>query len=419
MNPARNIIVATALLAWPMVCAASQEVSGCKVEAEPSRRIELPDSRVVSTDVKSVAQSNGVVMAVGSLAYVFPAGALTRAEDLMRDSIMGFTIDTTGVVSIVPNPPGVRRAFFPRIAAAQEGSFHVIYVTTEEAKDGLAPVSDTASLWYARFQQGRWSRSERLIAARGAHLDDESTSALVQRDGQLSFLFPLATTEAKGLVLLRRLAGAWRFDTLRTTEQPTSVAAAYAVDGTLVVAFTMSGRALDPSFTELLFATRFDTTWSVPARIAGDGRRPVTIPRLLRVGGTVAASWIAWTCCDAATSQLQWLQPYSGNTAGTVSSGDRAYPYEALVLDDRYPLWLIRGPQYGTTVSPVIGSGTIAEALGPLSVPFENPKASAVLLEDSRVLVLTMKQGRAPDEPMVASYATVLQFRCPESAQRE
>jgi hypothetical protein len=413
-----TICAATGLSVMAAIAEAMQG-SGCRVDAEPSRRIELPDGRAVSTDVKSMATSGGSMMAVGSLAYVFPHGAMSRSDAMMRDSIIGFVLDPKGVASVVRNPPGVTRAWFPRVAGARRGVFHVLFVTTKDDQTGLDPVSDTASIWYARYHNGRWTNPERVISTRGARLNPASTSMLIEREGQLSFVFPIATAQMHGLILARRLADRWRFDSLRTSADPGAVSAMYASDGSLVAAFTMSGREIDPAYADVLFTTRFRSSWSVPARVGGTGGRPVGIPSVLPVGPKVVTTWIDWTWGNASTSQLYWLSSGVDTTARQVAAGSSTYPYESLVLRNRYPVWIIRGEHYGTTLSVLIGSDSTVERLATFTVPFENPKASAVELGGDRMLVLTMKQGKTPDEPMVASFATVLQFRCPIPARRE
>jgi hypothetical protein len=418
MSDMRRTLLVIAALSSGAASAAALPQGSCRVDAEPTRRIELPDGRVVSTDVKSIARSGGWVMASGPLAYVFPVGANPRSDAMIRDSIIGFVLDTRGNTSVVPNPPSRARAYHARVAPGTDGSFHVLYVTTEDNPNGLAPTADTATIWYARYQKGRWTGIERITSTRGARLLPELASALLERDGQLSFVFPFATTESKGLVMMRRLTSRWRLDTLRTSAEPGAVTAIHDSSGSLVAAFAMSGRGIDPTFTDVLFEARFRESWSAPRRVAGDGRRPVTIPALLRVGRNVVTSWVDWTWGNSATSQLHWLSA-TDSSPRHVASGSATYPYEAVVLRDRYPLWLIRGPRYGTTLSVLIGVGSTVEQPGTLEVPFENPKASAIPLGDDRVLVLTMKQGKLPDEPMVASYATILRIRCPEPARRE
>ena len=402
----------------PLAGASSQDAgTSCHVSiAQAPRRLQLPDGRTVSTDVKSVATSHGTVMAVGDLAYVFPAGATPRADAVMRDSIIGFIINANGV-SMVPKPPGVVRVSYPRVVAAPGGSFHMLFATTADNQNGLTR-SDTATIWYARYVDNRWTTPERVQETRGAQLLTETASQLLERDNELAFLFPHNTSGSRGLVLLRRRENRWIADTLRTTAEPRSVAAVHASDGSLVAAFTMSGRAVNPAYTDVLFTARFRSSWSIP-QYAGGTTRPVGMAKLLPVGDTIVATWIEWMWGDANTSQLQWRRLGIDSSAMPVASGRTTYPFEALALNDRHPIWLLRGVQYGASLAPLIGTESTVESLATLEVPFENPKANAVVVSDGRVLVLTMKQGKLPDEPMVASYATVLQFRCPQPARRE
>ena len=404
----------------PLVGALSQDAGAvCRVSvAAPPRRLELPDGRTVSTDVKSVAVSRGHVMAVGASAYVFPRGAMPRSDAVMRDSIIGFVIDAKGVVSMVPKPPIPARVSSPRIAAARDGSFHMLFVTTADDQNGLVSQADTATIWYARYHEKRWTTPERVMQTRGARLLIETSSQLLERHGELSFLFPNGTPGPGGVVLLRRRANRWIADTLQTPQEPTTVSAVHASDGSLVAAFTMPGRDINPTYTDVLFTARFRSSWSSPAYTGGT-TRPVGMSRLLRVGNTIVATWIEWMWGDANTSQLHWFRLGTDSSAMPVSSGRATYPFEALALDDHRPLWLLRGAHYGTTLAPIVATGSTVLPLGILDVPFENPKAYAVVLDDGRVLVLTMRQGKSPDEPMVASYATVLQFRCPDPVRRE
>src|SRR5688500_18348448 len=96
----------------------SQTGPTCSALAGPSKRLELPDGRIVSMDVRSLARSGSTVLAAGRLAYVFPATAGPRTPPQLSDSILGVTIDGRGTVSLVPNPSLPRRVFHPRVAPA-------------------------------------------------------------------------------------------------------------------------------------------------------------------------------------------------------------------------------------------------------------------------------------------------------------
>jgi hypothetical protein len=402
-----------------VVEASAQEAfPACSVSiAVPPRRLELPDGQAVSTDVKSAAFSRGSVMALGRYAYVFPRGASPRTDAVMRDSIIGFVIDARGVVSTVPEPAGVGRVSLPRVASAPDGSFHVLFVTTADDQNGAIPPADTATLWYARFRNGGWTKPEVITRTFGARLIFESSSQLIERNGELSFLFPFKWQEAQGLVLLRRQAGTWRSDTLPTLEEVLSVDATHERDGTLVAAFIAPGRRINRSFAEVVYVARFSSSWSAAQYAGGGSAKPVTMTRVVRGDRRLMVSWLSWRWGDATTSELQALRSGADSVPTLIASGSATYPFEAVALDDRFPVWITRGPQYGSTLSVFVGAPP-AVRRHDFEVPFENPKASTAFLSSDRALVLTMKQGKSPGEPMVASYATVLQFRCPDPARR-
>jgi hypothetical protein len=89
-----------------------------------------------------------------------------------------------------------------------------------------------------------------------------------------------------------------------------------------------------------------------------------------------------------------------------------------IAVDNRYPLWLYHGEPRGSAVALALASGSTIVHRDTLMAPFENPRPEAIALSPTRILVFTMKRGTADNEPMVASYTTALEIRCPESAQR-
>jgi hypothetical protein len=84
MNWSLKTICAAAGLSVMSAIAEATQGTGCQVNAEQSRRIELPDGRAVSTDVKSLALSGGSIMAVGSLAYVLRFASAAHLHNTIR-----------------------------------------------------------------------------------------------------------------------------------------------------------------------------------------------------------------------------------------------------------------------------------------------------------------------------------------------
>jgi hypothetical protein len=425
MIRARKTIVVCAVLLAALLRAvevSAQSASDvCSVKEEAPRRLELPDGRAVSTDVKTIASSGGSVLAIGNLAYVFPRITSPAVGPIMRDSITGFLMDADGHVSLVPQPPGIRRAFYSRAAAAQGGAYHVLFVTSDDSADAAQPQSDTASIWYARFRGGEWTTPQRVAHVRDGRFS--SASQLVVRNGVLSFVFPYGPAQGGGgLVLVTGVGSRWRLDTLRTEEAPVA-AAAIPIPGqrSLLVLFSMHSRSGGEFSTQALYETRRDSAWTEPRRIGGNGRDAVTELRIGTAGDEVIASWISWQLMNAASSRLEWLRISSAGTAtppAPVTFGEATFPFEMTIVDDRFPLWLYRGATYGTSLALMLASGARVTPFGTITLPFENPRAFSVWLDPQRLLVLTMKQGREPGEPMVASWATVLHIRCAGSAPR-
>jgi len=415
-------IVQLAVIALSLSAAPQGDAPACSARAEEPRRMELPDGRTVSVDVRSLATSGGLVMALGHFAYVFPRGANPMTSPTMTDSIMGVVVDTSGRVTLVPNPLP-RPVLFPKVAAGRNGSFHALFVTGEDSID-IHPVQDTATVWYARFERGRWTQPEVVWRTRHSRLQSDGASALLERNGDLTFLFPVGDPDHfynGGIVRLRRVGSSWLADTLRTGPMPNAVRATVAPDGrSLVVVFANSAPAGRTSAAEELYLTRFDSTWQAPRRIAGDGVLQTTLPVLVTLDDDIVASWISWRWMDSRTSRIEWLRIAGDSTiaGGILAFGENTFPFEMIGIERRYPLWLFRGEHSGVSAALFIGSGATARRLGTLTIPFDNPRPATIAVSPSRFLVFTQKRGKTDHEPMAASYTTILEIRCPRPARR-
>ena len=398
----------------------SQAVPACTSLAGPSRRLELPDGRIISVDVQSVARAGESILAVGRFAYVFPPTANSRTSPELVDSILGVLIDGGDRVSLVPNPAAPRTVRYSRAAAMPNGSFQVLYATS--APEGLLAHTDTATLWLTTYREGVWSSPSRVAAVRTASLD--RASALLQKDGQLAFLYPFRDdrrhNEDGGVVLLRQRQGRWASDTLRTSTEPTSVSATYdPVRRSIVVAFTVANH-LPPLVAQRLFLARFDSAWSRPVATAGDGAVPIVHPSLLSHGRALVASWLTWPSRDPARGRLQWLQLDTlgrPHVRSAIDSGKATYPYELAEVNSRL-VWLYHGDPYGRSLKLMIAEDSTVTGLPDVKAEFWNPATKTIALSGSRLLVFTQRRAQTETEPMAASFTTALEIRCPESAQR-
>jgi hypothetical protein len=413
----RTLSIAVILAASPLRAQVAPGAS-CRVTSEPSRRIELPDGKAVSVDVQSLVSRGDTLMAVGRFVYVFPAGANPMTPPLMMDSIIGFTI-AEGKAAVVHAPLGTRTVF-PKVAAGHDG-FHVVFATSHDtAVKSLT--QDTATIWYARFTRGAWSTPERVSSVSRVKLNQESTSAFLEWRGTLAFAFTFVDTMDEegggGVVLLRRRSGAWSADTLRTVAKPTSVRLAFGTPDSLLNALVVL-RDTRSGASQVMVAS-FNTNWHA-GRVLATTSRGVMMPSFAVLGDGYIASWMSWQFLDARTSTIEWARiarDGSVTTGPRVATGANTFPFEMIVRENSIPIWFYHGTPYGAAIAIASATDSASLRLGEVVAPFENPKVTSIPIDRTRILAFTMKQGKAPDEPIVSSYSTVLEFRCPRSAQR-
>ena len=416
-----HMMVAVGFISPATATAQAGAAEACTVNAAPSRRLELPDGRIVSVDAKSVAASAGSIIALGPYVYTFPSDATPTTSPLAGESVIGVSIDANGVVSLVPSPVAARSVVFPRAAAGPAGSFHVLFVTGIDSVDSSPAPDDSATIWYAPFVRGAWGTPIRVTETRGAALNPEFTSELLARGDSLDFVFPFvderSARSSGGLIALRRRNGRWLNDTLRTYLRPAAARAKYATDGTAVVLFSQTA---EDAKAEAVYLARAGHVWSAPQRIGGDGVRPVSDLALTIVPDGMVASWSTWQWMNAASNVIEWSRIAPTGTrsvAEVLDSGVVTYPFE-LVTAGRSALWLHQGEPYGSTVTFAMAAGAGQVVRGRLTIPFHNSRPKAVTLSPDRTVVLTMKRGTTEAEPMIASWMTDLRIRCPRAERR-
>ena len=421
--PSAEVGMAAALMAmagFTGTAAAQQPAQACSASAQPSRRVDLTDGRTVSVDVRSVAMSGDRVLAAGDRAYVFPREIPSRPISLMQDSIIGFMTDREGRnASLVLNPLLPTAVRYTRVADAGNGAFHALLMTTADSTDVR---QDSATIWYARYAGGKWTVPERVAGVRNGSVTADGASALIARNGILGFVYPIGDNEkpgtTNGLVLLRRRNGIWSQDTLRTEEPPHSTRIAHGRDpDTYVVAYVEPGAHTS----DALYLVRFEGGWSARRHIGGNGGKLLASePALVRLDEGLVASWVLMEFFKPETGRLEWLRLDDGGkrvAAGFAGSGRGTWPFETVAIDGRTPLWLHQGEPYPNTLAMALAPESAAMAMPNVALPFENATPTAIAI-GSRVMVFTIKQGRAPGEPVGASYTTILEIRCPRSARR-
>ena len=412
-------VIAALLVALP-AGAQRAPAEGCTVRADPSRRVELPDGRVVSVDVQSLARRGDTVMAVGRYAYVFAASSTPQSLPVMRDSIIGVLMVPRGKASLVPSPLRSRGVLFPKVAAGDDG-FHAIFATSSDTSH-LSIVQDSAVIWYAGFREGAWSTPQRVTGVSRVKLNQELTSGLFERNGVLSFAFTFADSlaDSGGIVMLQRKNGIWSADTLRTQRKPMAVRmAGGSSDGPLKALAVLLDASSDTAQSQLLLAT-FAQDWR-DARVIAAPSHSVQAPALGVLGNGYVASWTTWDFPDVGSSTIEWVRVSRDERVvkgRVIAWGEPAFQFEMIVMASTWPIWLFHGAPFGGSVAVASATDSIPMSLGSVTAPFENPRPVSIPIDATRLLSFTMKAGTSPDEPPGASYATVLEIRCPGSAQR-
>ena len=154
---------------------------------------------------------------------------------------------------------------------------------------------------------------------------------------------------------------------------------------------------------------------------AGDGTLPITAPALAVQGPGLVASWLTWPGGNPAQGWLQWLQlDADGHVTlrSVIDSGMSTFPYELVMVDGRQPAWLYHGEPFGSVVTIMTTQDSVVRRLAPVKAEFWNPGTKTVALSGSRFMVFTQRRAQTSTEPMASSFITVLEIRCPRSAQR-
>jgi hypothetical protein len=260
------------------------------------------------------------------------------------------------------------------------------------------------------------------MTVRGARLNPELASALLEHNDELSVLFPFVERRSVlaegGVILLRRRAGRWLADTLRTLSAPVIVRALHHREG-FIALLTFTDTTFGRS--EALYLSKFDNGWSRPVRIAGDGTRPVTVPALVQRDDDYVVSWIEWRWLDSESAELEWMVMDAAGRViarGHVDSGSPTYPYELMMVDRRHPLWLYRGTPPGNLVALAALHDSAIARLPSVAAPFRNPLPATLALSDNRFLLFTQKLALTDREPMAASFVTEFEVRCPSTGRR-
>jgi hypothetical protein len=280
-----------------------------------------------------------------------------------------------------------------------------------------------AEIWYGRYDGRQWHEVKRIARAHAAELLPGRSSELVIARSGPAFAYAFDHSAARrsnaagnqGLVLLHRRGSEWSADTLQTWEGPRAVQLTTDTSGIIVAVFTQAyfegGRSHGPD----LFTARYLRRWDRPQLVMTIPSRYVAAPT---VGGRIhTGSPIAWQSAQpgAESANLEWgvfgsdhlIRPI-GRLAPT-SIMDRP---AMLRLGSAGALWIVRDGHSVTSLRFLAAQDTVAQDLGTIQVPVDNPVTHAATLADGTILIVSGGLGRAPSDPPASSYLTTAVVRC-------
>lgn len=362
------------------------------------------------------------LLIVGSFVHVWPKGASRATPPVHEDSIIGVYRDASGNWHPVPSPLPSRGIIWPRIAEGAEGRWRVLFFTGDNGQRGELAPQDSATVWYGEFDNGEWVATTTVARTRAGNLRPGAASGLVANRTELAFAYAFgAHMEAngrQGIVLLSRRSGAWRADTLRTSQPALAVSMASSRDGSLLIAFTSTyfhDRQLGP---QSLFVIRRDS----------GSHQPLLIRSV--AGWSIIGSSI-WAFHD--TTLLAWQRVPTGDAGANVAEWTWLDKADSRIAMDDAPIGgfleqpgvvpltsdhlLLGGRSQVNPDEMRVLFATVGRTIALASIPIamKNVNTTAVAESDSTALFVSLSMGSSPADPPAWSTTTEATIHCGRS----
>ena len=400
---------------------ATPDSGRCRVRIMSQRRLRMPDGRIPYVASFFEAWRDGAGLFMGQPVFVFDERAPYSAQPIVRDSLIGLHIDSTGVARPVVSPLTGAYSLHPRVVNSARRGWDVIFIRAPAPDTGAFTPVTPAEIWSGHYDGRRWSAVVRVAITRAASLRPEFTSRLVRNDaGELAFAYPLqGASSTSGIVLLRRTDGRWRSDSIVTPARVDYVGLEPSPTGrgwTLV--YRMPNLSRDSFSLGTISTVMVDSAWQAPRVVIHGGDTRFTDPVLVRVGDELIASWwqlpgdtffapgplgtVRWVRVDSSTAR------YAAQASIAAREGTE---FRLVSLGRRTALWVLRDFTRASHVSLSAWHAGVAVELGPLELT-NDTGMSAVARDDSTALLLSSRFGRREGDPPVTSMLTTLALRC-------
>jgi hypothetical protein len=210
-------------------------------------------------------------------------------------------------------PPGDFVFKYPKGAIDTDGRLHLVWgepadrVRASRELGGNSPTS----LWYARYDHGRWSDPERIVEGDMLHWGDASSGPSVDAAGRVHVVTSAWLLTARpAVVYARRSASGWE----RHDIGAAATYAALAAWGRDSLAIAYTGPDPTTRATQaLLFVTSGDAgrTWSVPTTVIRAMPNSIFDVTVQHAGGELHLFWRQGSLARGASQLLRYLR--SGN----------------------------------------------------------------------------------------------------------
>ena len=394
----------------------------CSMTVASTRRIALADGQVVHLAVGSPARQGRTLLMAGVPTLTWAPDAKHGAAPRTRDSLVAVLISDAQEARGVANPLVGRSITHVKVANGGDGAWHALLTERLTAREGHAQVTDSARVWYGRFDGRGWSDVAPVVVVHGAYTAGPYTSDLVVgNDGQLAFAVPIdarvGSAAVTGLILARRDVGRWSFDTLGGLIDPRY---ARLLPGPgpkewtalYIAPFFDSQRLVNASLHGAVWRGR----WSAPHVVVRAFERALLDPTAVstRAGMVVTWSRRAERTDSATTPRIEWAltspdgritrQPRSPIVIG---SND----YRAVALGADSVIWFARDGLAPARVRVAVFDGTSVSELGLLAIRNETWLA-AHPLDDGDIAVVTSEVGSRPSDFPAVSVLRIVRPVC-------
>ena len=398
----------------------------CSAIVAPPKRLRLSDGSTVVVDGRDAAVRGSQVFLAGAHTTVWPANANATTPPRNTQPLLGLVVDSSGEGRPVLAPAGLAASAHARIVSADEKGWHAVWIEGVHGA-GADPLQfSTATVWYGLYDGRGWTEVERIASASHARLlSEHSSKLLASPDGRLAFAYAFVRTSPiyhgglalrGGIVLLERLNGRWRSDTLSTWTSPWSVQLLVRSRGYEAIyaqEYFANGRSRGPA----LFGAVHGGSWSQEQLLLDVSPATATAPQAVVLSQYDVVSWRT-DVPGTDTSLLEWGL-YSrarsirrlGVLARLSSMDDAAVVRIAPALVG----FLVRADTARSRLRLFVARHDTAMGLGDFSAPLDNFAPLVASLPGGRLLLFSGGLAKDSSQPPAASYVTAIAVRCPSS----